>query len=228
MAISNDLGKIERDCRAPKEAPIDNGANAIASILTLNKKFLKIVLIFVVSALICGSLQAIMIKLPLSQLTLESETIVLADVLQVKCEWSWDRRIILSIVSLQVEEVLKGKLDQPEILIQVPGGKVGDIGLRVSDMPDFAAGEKVLVFLSEIPDRIGNRNSPSLSLLSTLAFQVFGAAQGKYRIEGDGRAWKNGYELLKEGGEEDRSLALSDLKGIIRNVLERSRRLRGK
>lgn len=174
MAILNDLGKIERDCRAARAARNDNGTIAIASILALTKKFPKIVLVFIVSAFVWGSLHAIMIKLPLSKLATESEAIVLADVLQVKCEWSWDRQLILSVVSLQVGEVLKGKLDQPEILIQVPGGTVGDIELRVSDMPDFTAGERVLVFLSEIPDRIGNRNSPSLSLFSTPAFQVFG------------------------------------------------------
>jgi hypothetical protein len=169
-----------------------------------------------------------MIKLPLPALTTEADSIVVADVLQVACEWSWDRQLIQSIVTLRVDEVLKGQLDRPEILIQVPGGKIGEIGLRVSDMPDFAAGERVLVFLGEISDRIANQNSPSISLLSIPAFQVLGAAQGKYRIEPDGRAWKDGDNLLKMSGEDDKSLALTDLKGMIRNILNRRGRSGGK
>lgn len=194
----------------------------------LRIKFLAILRVFVFSAMVCASLHAIMVKIPLPELTMQADTIVVADVLGVECQWSWDRRTIQSIVTLRVGEVLKGKIDRPEILIQVPGGRVGEISLRVSDMPAFAAGERVLIFLSEIPDRQESANSPAVGLLSAPAFHVLGAAQGKYRIEPDGRAWKYGYDLLKASGEEDKSLPLSDLKGMIRNILNRNSRSAGK
>jgi len=189
-----------------------------------NSNLFKIISLFLVSIFLYASLHAVMVKIPLSALTTQADAIVVADVLGVECQWSWDRRTIQSIVTLRASEVLKGKIDRPEILIQVPGGKVGEISLRVSDMPAFAAGERALIFLSEIPDRQDGANSPAVGLLSAPAFHVLGAAQGKYRIEPDGRAWKEGYDLLNAGGEDDKSLALSELRTMIRNVLARSGR----
>ena len=58
-----------------------------------------------------------------------------------------------------------------EIMVKVPGGEVDDIGLKVSDTPEFREGEEVFLFL-----RI-----EKLPIL-----KVAGLFQGKYTIE-DGK-----------------------------------------
>jgi hypothetical protein len=61
-------------------------------------------------------------------------------------------QLIVSQVTLNVEERLKGNVAAPGRLdMQVEGGTVGNITLRVSDMPSLQAGERAVVFLEYTP-----------------------------------------------------------------------------
>jgi len=76
---------------------------------------------------------------------------------------------IRTYITLDVNEVLKGRLRRRTVTIREPGGNVGNMGLRVYGTPEFAVGENVFVFLQRHGD--GTLGTTSLGL-------------GKYRISG--------------------------------------------
>jgi len=85
--------------------------------------------------------------LDLRELTARAERIVVGQVLSVRSEWDDSHRTIHTRFEIKVEEVWKGSADEREVIIQ-PGGTVGDIEMRVHGMPDFAVGEKAVLFLA--------------------------------------------------------------------------------
>jgi len=58
-------------------------------------------------------------------------------------------RLIVSQVTLNIEESLKGN-GRKQITMQIEGGTVGDLTLRVSDMPAMAKGERAVIFLDQM------------------------------------------------------------------------------
>lgn len=191
----------------------------------IQKSFL---VFFILTFFILNSAQALMIKLSLHRLTIEADAIILGEVENIRCEWSLDKQIILSVVTLRIHEILKGDFYNPEIFIQYPGGTLGDISLRVSDMPTFQSNEKVLVFLKSITDIPDTKNSLIVTLNIFPAFEVYGNAQGKYFIDANGMAQKSGYDLIAKDDEQDRPLSLSELKASIRNILKQNLKEREK
>ena len=189
--------------------------------------FILISVIFISSA---G--YSLMIKLSLERLSCDSDTIVLGEVIDIECHWSMDRSTIVTIVTLQVQRMIKGGLHGDQILIQYPGGEIGDIGLRVSDMPDFHLRERTLVFLETITDKNDLRNSLRIAMNFWPAFTVFGAAQGKYSIDSKETAKKGGYTLISEELDEDKMLSLETLIARIqknmRQLAAKKKRIREK
>jgi len=55
-------------------------------------------------------------------------------------------QVIVSHIQLQVEETLKGA-SAAALALTVEGGTVGDLTMRVSDMPTLKAGERAVFFL---------------------------------------------------------------------------------
>jgi hypothetical protein len=53
---------------------------------------------------------------------------------------------------VEVEELLSGDVRDRQLVVDVPGGVAGDVGLRLDGMPSLAAGERVLLFLDERGD----------------------------------------------------------------------------
>lgn len=96
---------------------------------------------------------------PLAGMAAKADAIVQGRVLGTLSEWTPDRSLIVTVVSVEVREVLKGR-PAPVLLVQIPGGVVGDIGLRVSDTPAFVPDEEVVLFLRAI------RPAPSRSASS--------------------------------------------------------------
>jgi len=164
-----------------------------------------------------------MIKLPLKKLATEAEAIILGEVKDIKCQWSIDHSVILTIVTVNIHEILKGNINNSQILIQHPGGEVGDIGLKVSDMPSFKQNEIVLVFLKSISDPIDTKNSPMIALNFLPSFSVFGSVQGKYSIDSNGIAHKGGYRLISKDQEQEKSISLKNLKAKIKIILKQNR-----
>ena len=166
-----------------------------------------------------NSSQALMVKLSLQRLTVGSDAIILGEVENIQCQWSLDRQIILSVVTLQIYEILKGNLSSSKIFIQYPGGTVGEISLKVTDMPSFFKKEKALVFLKSVTDMTDMKNSPLVTLNILPAFKVFGNAQGKYFIDAKAMAKRSGYYSIDQDEGPERTLSLTELKARIKSIL---------
>ncbi len=198
----------------------------------MNKKILLILKFlltsFILILFIFSYSQGLMVKLSLRKLTVEADAIILGKVKNIQSQWSVDRSVILTLVNLDVQEILKGKINSNQILVQYPGGEVGDIGLKVSDMPTFQKDEIVLVFLKSITDIEDTKHSLMLSLNIFPGFSIFGAAQGKYSIDNDGIARKSGYSLISKDVEPNIVLPLSILKAKIVRILRQNQKKREK
>jgi hypothetical protein len=95
---------------------------------------------------------ALIVRMSLSELVGNSDLIVRGEVLKTECRWGTlesdpGSRIIFTDATVAVGELLKGTSDRSELVIATEGGVIGDLGLRVEDMPEFAVGEEVVVFL---------------------------------------------------------------------------------
>jgi hypothetical protein len=83
-----------------------------------------------------------------------SAVVVLATVTDVQSRFgttAFGDQVILSDLRLDVGETLKGQSNQ-NLTVTIEGGEVGELTLRVSDMPVMRSGERAVFFL----DRAGN------------------------------------------------------------------------
>jgi hypothetical protein len=78
-----------------------------------------------------------------------SEQVVVGHVSSVDPVWrtnDFGDRLITSIVHVTVEETLKGTAP-PSVDVEVEGGTIGSLTLRVSDLETFALGERAVFYL---------------------------------------------------------------------------------
>jgi len=129
-----------------------------------------LVCVFAVAACVTPA-GAVVAKKDLAQLGQEANSVITGKVIAIESRLDKDDGLINTYVTVRVREHLKGKPTASEVIIRVPGGEVGDMGLAVSDAPWFEAGEDVMVFLT--PELKG-------------AYSVVGWYQGKLTIK-DGR-----------------------------------------
>ena len=160
-----------------------------------------------------------MLRADLPELARTADTIVHGTVRRVESRWSGDGRRIVTDVEIQVSEALKGQASG-SVLVTQPGGRVGDIGQKVSGLASFTPGEEVVLFLE--------RRGPE-------AFRVAGMAQGKYQVQ---RSEDGTRVLAVPESTEDvhlvdpdtrqatassaRTLSLVELKASIRTALQQS------
>jgi hypothetical protein len=82
-----------------------------------------------------------------------AQVVVVATVADVQSAFAVNQfgdQLIVSNVTVQVEETLKGRA-AGQVSMAIEGGTVGDITLRVSDMPSMSRGERAVLFLDETP-----------------------------------------------------------------------------
>ena len=82
-----------------------------------------------------------------------SATIVLATIVEVHSSFersAYGDQLIVSHALLQVEETMKGA-GESLVSVDIEGGSVGDLTLRVSDLPSVATGERGVFFLERSP-----------------------------------------------------------------------------
>jgi hypothetical protein len=78
-----------------------------------------------------------------------AEKVVVATAQSVNARWdenSYGDRLIVSRIALKVEEVLKGSVD-PSLSLDLDGGTLDGLTLRVSDLPSVQPGERAVFFL---------------------------------------------------------------------------------
>jgi len=112
------------------------------------------------------ALATTVLRADVPSLTLHSDDIVRGRVLTLQSHWTGDKLRIVTDVTVQVEETLKGR-PAKTVTIRQPGGIVGDVGQKVSGLAAFKPGEEVVVFLE--------RRGP--------VHVVTGLAQGKFHLD---------------------------------------------
>lgn len=108
-----------------------------------------------------------------------SESVVRADVVDVRSAWNAEGSAIFTYVTLDVKGRLHGTADN-QIVVRVPGGTVGDFTSVMEGAPEFHAGDHVVAFIARWYDGVA---------------MVAGYAQGLSRVTRD----RLGNEIL-EGG----------------------------
>lgn len=107
--------------------------------------------------------------LPEGLLTEQAQVIVIGRVVGISGHWDHDQ--ILTDVTVQLDEILKGAVPTPELTIRQLGGRVGDVESRVEGSPEFRLGERVLLFLTTRSDgtlRVAHLYLGKFSILTDL------------------------------------------------------------
>ncbi len=115
---------------------------------------------------------ATVVPLTLEELEGLSSDIVVGTVLNTKAAWDENHRIIETTVRLRVDRRVKGARarGQSVIIVVVPGGIVGDVGMKQPGSAVFIGGEQVLLFAE--PGR-------------SKKLRPVGMFQGKMRVQRD-------------------------------------------
>jgi hypothetical protein len=86
----------------------------------------------------------------LAERTRGAERVVVGRVASVNSVWQendYGDRLIVSVVRVIVDETLKGQ-PQQSLDVEVEGGTIGDLTLRVSDLATFTQGERAVFYLA--------------------------------------------------------------------------------
>ncbi len=82
----------------------------------------------------------------IESLTAVSNAVVVAKTVKTESFWNDDQTAILTRVTLEVNDYLRGQSPRQTEII-VPGGQIGNYIHEVSDMPTFQADEEAIVFV---------------------------------------------------------------------------------
>lgn len=144
----------------------------------------RVVFAVLLAALLISPLRAtIVVPLTLDEMVAAAETIVVGMVVGQRADWRTDAsgRRIVTEVTIQVEGVLKGA-SAGRVTIEFLGGRIAGEVMRVDGMPEFAVGDRDILFLA--------RERTAIS-------PVVGFNQGRFRVEGPdlahGRIYTNNH-----------------------------------
>jgi len=100
----------------------------------------------VVLAVPTAAVAAVLPWMSLEEITGQAEVIVLGTVESAESSWSPDGRIIVTRTTVSVERPLLGG-PRARVIVETPGGRVGDQTMIASGAPVFQRGERVVLFL---------------------------------------------------------------------------------
>jgi hypothetical protein len=113
------------------------------------------------------ALAAVAPEVSVEALAREADAVVRGTVASATSGWTPDGRHIRTLVSLRRVSTWRGT-PPSELVVEVPGGTVGDVAQVVSGAPGFDPGEEVVIFLRAA---------------GTGRWRVLGLALGKFRVE---------------------------------------------
>jgi len=118
---------------------------------------------------------ALMLEVPLDRLAAGSDAVVRAKVMEMESRWTDDRTTIVTDVTFSIVESWAGDLVVgSRMVIQVEGGEVGDLGVRVEHQPVFRPGEETVLFLKATPSARYRINALEQGKFTVLSDQVMG------------------------------------------------------
>lgn len=184
------------------------------------KTLRSLILLLSVCATLVSAHATTVIAPTFDELLKEAELIFQGTVSNVRSDWTGegDQRRIMTYVTFQVEDAIKGK-PGATYTISMLGGTVGDRTMEVTDSPKFKVGDKDVVFVQ-------NNGSQFIPLV--------GIMHGRFRIQRD-QAGKEGVftnsgapltDLAQLGRDEHaatsgNAIPLAQLKLQAREKLER-------
>ena len=134
----------------------------------LASRFCRALSVALCALCLADTLQATtVIPASLEEIVEGSQLIVHGRVIDVQARTTADRRSIFSLVTVAVDEAVKGSPGRA-VTFRVPGGQIGRYRRVIVGAPEFATGDEVVVFL-----RGGGAAVPTL----------FGLGQGVYKVE---------------------------------------------
>ena len=138
------------------------------------RRLLAVVLVLT-SVAVARPRATVVVAADLGELARDARAIPRGRVVAVQGRWTDDRRTIETIVTLEVDGYLKGSLGDT-LQFRVPGGELGRYRSIVVGAPEFAVGQRVILFLGA--------SGPMVPY-------ILGMNQGVYRItaSADGSGW---------------------------------------
>jgi hypothetical protein len=103
-----------------------------------------ITVIFSATSMVAGA--TVLMPTDLGELSRDARAIARGRVVAVAAQWTDGRRTIETMVTLETETYLKGQLGAT-VQFRVPGGLLGRYRNIVVGAPQFAVGQRVIVFL---------------------------------------------------------------------------------
>lgn len=144
------------------------------------------------------------------EMVVESRAIVTGLVSGVSTAADLKTDLVYTYIRLEVRTVLKGRINEGEIVLKELGGETRDRGTLIWGMPRFEAGQEVLVYLNTWPDG---------------ALRVHQGFLGKFNITRDPATGQHFVERQPEGenvvifgGSGDKVTNRSDLDAYMRMV----------
>jgi hypothetical protein len=134
------------------------------------KPSLKLNLVFLILAYYTNIDATIMKEASIEKMTKASDLIIIGKVESINCIWVENGKMIHTFVTISIESLVKGVSDKKNIVVEIPGGTVGEITAMAMGEAKFFSQEKVILFLRK------NRIIPSKT------YFVVGLCQGKFRI----------------------------------------------
>ena len=113
-------------------------------------RFLLVVCLLLLTVGSRGFLFANQAPVPLAERARGAERVVVGRVAAVQPKWQVNEfgdRLIVSVLKVTVSETLKGE-STPAVDVEVEGGTIGDLTLRVSDQLSFTPGERAVFYVN--------------------------------------------------------------------------------
>ncbi len=111
------------------------------------------VAVFVAAGLLGSASASAQDAVPLAERARGAERVIVGRVAAVDPVWrvnEFGDRLIVSVVRVAVDQTLKGQT-QSAVDVEVEGGTIGGLTLRVSDLTTFTAGERAVFYLKRSP-----------------------------------------------------------------------------
>ncbi len=156
------------------------------------------------------------VPLSFEELVRQSSSVIYARVIDVRGQWTDDRRRIDSLVTVEVIKGLKGTV-AGEVTLTVPGGQVGRYLNLLPGAPRFARGDLAVLFLTA--------RGPRLPVPT-------GFTQGIYRVMRDGASGaalvtppviEPAGQAIVRGDRRRKPVSLSAFESAVRAVQDVSR-----
>ncbi|HET9531368.1 MAG TPA: matrixin family metalloprotease, partial [Blastocatellia bacterium] len=118
----------------------------------IGKVLLSALPVFAILLITLSARATTVVMLSDKDLVVTSRMIVTGEVVSVISAWDDARTMIWTYVEIRRERLLKGEVTSERLVLRQPGGVVGPEGIAVFGQPEFAPGQKVLLYLNTARD----------------------------------------------------------------------------